>query len=82
MSQAAIATPAPAQPGATNVRDLTLHLWVFAIVFATEAIGNISFSIGVGKLVLFPMLYALLVGGVISIASSRIPSAVRVDEPL
>ena len=50
MSQAAIATPAPAKPGASNVRDLTLHLWVFAIVFATEAIGNISFSIGVGKL--------------------------------
>ena len=82
MSQTAMAAPSPAQPGATNVRDLTLHLWVFAIVFATEAIGNISFSIGVGKLVLFPMLYALLVGGVVSIASSRIPSAVRVDEPL
>ena len=82
MSQTAIAAPSPAQSGATNVRDLTLHLWVFAIVFATEAIGNISFSIGVGKLVLFPMLYALLVGGVVSIASSRLPSAVRVNEPL
>ena len=65
------------QPG-----NLRLHLWVFAIVLAAEAIGNVSFSIGIGKLVLFPMLYALLMGGVISILSVRLPESVRVSEQL
>jgi hypothetical protein len=77
-SQAAASTAAPAK----TLSDLRLHLWVFAIVFATEVIGNRSFSIGVGNIVLFPMLYALILGAVVSIASPRLPESVRLDDTL
>jgi hypothetical protein len=77
-TQAAVTSAVPGRA----VSDLRLHVWVFAIVFATEAVGNVSFSIGVGNIVLFPMLYALLLGAVISIASPRLPAAVRLDDTL
>jgi hypothetical protein len=79
-TQAALSTPGLPKP--SPVRGARLHLWVLAIVLVSEAIGNISFSVGFAKLVLFPMLYALLIGALISIASPRIPSAIRIDEPL
>jgi hypothetical protein len=79
-TQAAMSTPGLPKP--SPVRGARLHLWVLAIVLVSEAIGNISFSVGFAKLVLFPMLYALLIGALISIASPRIPSAIRIDEPL
>ena len=76
------AMSAPALPKPSPVRGARLHLWVLAIVLASEAVGNISFSVGFARLVLFPMLYALLVGALVSIASPRMPSAIRIDEPL
>lgn len=80
MSSASVTSPAG--PGYPQPGNLRLHLWVFAIVLAAEGIGNVSFSIGIGKLVLFPMLYALLMGAVISIASVRLPDSIRVGEQL
>lgn len=78
--QAVMSAPAPAKPDLA--RGPWLHIWVFAIVLLSERIGNVGFSIGFAKLVLFPMLYALLAGAVVSIASPYIPRLIRVDQPL
>lgn len=41
---------------------LKLYLTVFIIVIVTESIGTISFSIGPGQVVLLPMLFAVVIG--------------------
>jgi len=50
--------------GRTNVYKL--HLLVLALVAVTEFIGTKKINIGIGVIALFPMLYALVLGGVIS----------------
>lgn len=44
------------------MKDLKLHLIVAALVIVAELIGNISISVGIGKIVLLPMMYALVLG--------------------
>ncbi|WP_274585290.1 DUF3100 domain-containing protein [Neisseria leonii] len=44
------------------LRDWRLHLLVLAIVVAAESVGKISFKVGVGSIVLLPLLYALVIG--------------------
>ncbi len=41
---------------------MKLHLIVVALVMAAEFIGNISINLGIGKIVLLPMMYALIMG--------------------
>ncbi len=43
-----------------------LHLIAFVFVLIGEAIGVIEFDLGVGTIALFPMLYALVLGGIVS----------------
>lgn len=43
-----------------------LHIIVLALVVATELIGTQKINIGIGVIALFPMLYALVLGGIIS----------------
>lgn len=43
-----------------------LHLLVLGLVIITEFIGVKKLNIGVGSIALFPMLYALILGGIIS----------------
>lgn len=50
--------------GRANVYKL--HLLVLALVAVTEFIGTKKINIGIGVIALFPMLYALVLGGVIS----------------
>ncbi len=42
--------------------NFKLHGIVLVLIIAAELIGNISFKIGVGTIVLLPMLYALIMG--------------------
>lgn len=44
------------------MKDIKLHLIVLVLVVIAELIGNISISVGVGKIVLLPMMYALVLG--------------------
>lgn len=41
---------------------MKLHLIVIALVVVAEYIGNIAFNVGIGKVVLLPMMYALVMG--------------------
>lgn len=43
-------------------KDWRLHLIVLAIVIATEWVGTHEFSIGIGTILLLPMLYAVVLG--------------------
>jgi hypothetical protein len=49
-----------------RVNVYKLHLLVLALVALTEFIGTKKINIGIGVIALFPMLYALVLGGVIS----------------
>lgn len=44
------------------MKNIKLHLIVLGLVIIAELIGKISFTIGVGTVVLLPMLYALIMG--------------------
>jgi hypothetical protein len=48
----------------THAEDTRLYVLAFAIVVAAEFIGIVNFSVGPGNIVLLPMLWALLIGGV------------------
>jgi hypothetical protein len=51
-----------------------IHALVLVLVCVAEFIGQKNFSIGIGTVALFPMLYALLIGSVISLPSLKILS--------
>ena len=44
------------------MKDFRLHLTVLILVIVAEKIGNITIAVGVGKIVLLPMMYALIMG--------------------
>ena len=44
------------------MKNLRLHITVLILVVLAERIGNIAITVGVGKIVLLPMMYALLMG--------------------
>ncbi|MFM1654293.1 DUF3100 domain-containing protein [Brevibacillus sp. B_LB10_24] len=49
-----------------RVNQLKIHVIVLALVIVAELIGTHKINLGFGVLALFPMLYALIMGGVIS----------------
>ncbi|MFA4134518.1 MULTISPECIES: DUF3100 domain-containing protein [unclassified Brevibacillus] len=49
-----------------RVNEYKLHFLVLILVALTEFIGTKKISIGIGVIALFPMLYALVLGGAIS----------------
>lgn len=55
-----------------SLRNWKIHLFVLILVCVTEFIGVKTFNIGIGAIALFPMLYALIIGAVISLPSLKI----------
>ena len=49
------------------IRSWKIHLIVLALVVLTEWIGQAKLQVGISSIVLFPMLYALVIGTVLSI---------------
>jgi len=47
------------------LRDWKLHVIVLFFVLIGEAIGVKQFNLGVGTIALFPMLYVLILGGIV-----------------
>ncbi|VFR77741.1 membrane protein, putative [plant metagenome] len=60
-----------------------LRLYVLAIVIAVvaEALGPLAIPLGIGKVVLLPMIWALLIGLALGIWQQRLPAATRVHLP-
>lgn len=61
---------------------LKLLLVTLVVVALAELIGPAQFKLGPGKVVLLPMLWALLIAAVWGIAQRRVPAAVRIDTGL
>jgi hypothetical protein len=57
-----------------------LYIWAAVILILAEMIGAISIPLGPGKVVLLPMVWALLLGAMIGIASKRLPGAIGLDQ--
>src|SRR4051812_31228879 len=62
----------------------TLRLAVAALVIVTfsELIGIVNIPLGIGKIVLLPMLWALLAGAVWSVATHRLPAPLQIGAAL
>ncbi|WP_163024666.1 DUF3100 domain-containing protein, partial [Pseudomonas viridiflava] len=56
-----------------------LYVWAAVILVIAESIGAISIPLGPGKVVLLPMVWALLLGAMIGIASRRMPGTIGID---
>lgn len=50
---------------------LPVYMWAFIVVIVAEGIGSISIPLGSAKVVLLPMIWALIVGAVIGCLSYR-----------
>lgn len=61
---------------------LKLLLVTLVVVALAELAGPAQFKLGPGKVVLLPMLWALLIAAVWGIAQRRVPAAVRIDTGL
>lgn len=77
MTSAASSTALAAAPSTASGK-LRLVLVTLAVVAAAELIGPVQFSVGPGKVVLLPMLWALLIAAAWGIAHRRVPGVVRV----
>ena len=44
------------------MKNIRLHLTVLVLVVISEFIGTFAFKVGIGTIVLLPMLYALILG--------------------
>ncbi len=73
---------APASDAVSFGGKFRLFFYVAIIVLIAEFIGNITFTVGPGKIVLLPMFWALLMGAAVAILSNYLPPAFRVDVPL
>src|SRR5262245_41579231 len=77
------ATRTPAQTLVTSHSD-TVRLAVAAlvIVLISELIGIVNIPLGIGKIVLLPMLWALLIGATWSLSEKRLPAPLQIGAAL
>lgn len=62
----------------------TWKLYVFAVVIlvVAELIGSVTFKVGPGKVVLLPMVWALIMGAIIGSLQSKMPGPLSLSQPL
>ncbi|MCJ2011428.1 DUF3100 domain-containing protein [Methylobacterium sp. J-076] len=72
----------PPVPPVSGGGKVTLFLLALVIVAIAEAIGNVSIPLGAGKIVLLPLLWALLLGGALGLLSPRLPAPLRLTGAL
>ncbi len=75
----------PVPPPATRAGRagiLVLFLLALGVVTIAEAIGNVAIPLGHGKIILLPLLWALLMGGGLGLAAPHLPRALRLPVSL
>ncbi len=70
---------AAGQSETDTYRGAKLLIYAAAILVIAELIGSFTFSVGPGKVVLLPMIWALLMGAALGVVSDRWRSAARLD---
>ena len=73
--------PIAGQPSSQS-GQLKLYFAAFIIVLIAELIGNVSIPLGSAKIVLLPLLWALLMGAAVGLASKRLPAGVSITTEL
>ena len=58
---------------------LKLYALALVIIVIAALIGPVSFNVGPGKVVLLPMVWAILLGAALGLARTKMPSALRLD---
>ncbi|HZS80332.1 MAG TPA: DUF3100 domain-containing protein [Herbaspirillum sp.] len=77
-----ITTALPDAPTGTVGGRYRLFIVVLIVVALAESIGASSFRLGPGKIVLLPMLWALLIAAAWGIAQRRVPACMRIQPAL
>lgn len=76
MSHANVNSAASSTKEFTKIRILAALLLV---VMCAEFIGSVTFSVGPGKIILQPMLWAIFIGATLAAAAQRAPVQWRID---
>jgi hypothetical protein len=63
----------------SGMRTAKLFFYAAVILVIAEFIGSFTFKIGPGKVILLPMIWALLLGAALGLASDRWKSGARLD---
>lgn len=79
MSTATVYPSARSTPFGDQAR---LYAAAFAIVLIAEYIGNVAIPMGPAKIVLLPLLWALLMGAALGLAAKRMPPGVSINNEL
>lgn len=61
---------------------LKLFLFATLVLLIADSVGTITLNIGPGKVVLLPMIWAILIGGTWGLCSKYLPAAIRIDLPM
>lgn len=61
------------------LRYMKLYFFTLVIIVIAEMIGSVAINVGPGKVVLLPMIWALLMGAVLGAIKNRVPSLLRVE---
>ena len=61
------------------LRFAKLYLLALVIMSIAEAIGSATLNVGPGKVVLLPMIWALLMGAALGLAKNRLPGALSIS---
>jgi len=65
--------------GSLLASKIRVYLLGLLIVVAAESIGTISFPVGPGKILLMPLVWAVMIGGVCSVFARAAPKPLGVD---
>ncbi|PUA17333.1 DUF3100 domain-containing protein [Glaciimonas sp. PCH181] len=65
--------------GNDGFRFAKLYIFAAIIITIAELIGSFTFNIGPGKIVLLPMIWALLIGAALGLAKNRLPAPLRIE---
>ena len=72
-----------AKSATTNhIENIRLYVHAFAVVLAAEFIGIVNVPVGLANIILLPLLWALLIGGVWSVAENYLPGWLRIGTAL
>ncbi|BEV17802.1 DUF3100 domain-containing protein [Herbaspirillum sp. DW155] len=66
----------------TKFPFLKLYIFTAIVMLAADWIGSVTFNVGPGKVVLLPMVWAIIMGGLLGVFRQSMPPLFRVDTAL
>jgi hypothetical protein len=67
-------------PAMAPLQYARLYLSALVIVMAAEWIGPATMKLGPGKILLLPIVWAIFLGGCVSVLERRIPRPLQIDD--